>query len=105
VSADAQRSRRELAVSAVLAAVAFAVFALLPQRVFHGYDTDFYAMPIQAGDLRRVTTHVAYVPLCWLVRTALGIGAVQAMLLVSAAGSAIGVFCTHRPAPRLCAAQ
>jgi 4-amino-4-deoxy-L-arabinose transferase-like glycosyltransferase len=80
------------------------VFVLLPQRTFHGFDTDWYAALLQAGAFERAATHVAYLPVCqlaWWVVMPFGGGAVHAMLFASALGSAVGVFCVHRAARHL----
>lgn len=87
-----------------LAVGALLVFLALPQRAFHGFDTDWYAALLQEGELATARTHVAYLPLCQLVLGVVrwwGGGAVQAMLVASALGSAVGVFCLHRAALRL----
>jgi hypothetical protein len=95
---------RKLAVSSLLALGAFVVFASLPQRTFHGYDTDWYAALLQAHQLGHGAQHVAYLPLCaavWALLRPLGFGAVDTMLVTSAAGSAVGVWFLHRAGLRL----
>jgi hypothetical protein len=97
----AERQPHDLGTSAGLALAAFVVFVLLPQRTFHGFDTDWYAALLQAGAFERAATHVAYLPVCqlaWWVVAPFGGGAVHAMLFASAVGSAVGVFCVHRAA-------
>jgi hypothetical protein len=103
VVVDSQWGRR-LAVSSLLALAAFVVFAALPQRTFHGFDTDYYAALLAAGEFEPVRTHVAYLPICAAVHAALrpfGTGAVDAMLVASALGSAAGVWFLHRAGLRL----
>jgi hypothetical protein len=93
-----------LRTSCLFAAVAFAVFVLLPQRTFHGFDTDWYAVLLQVDGLQHPTAHVAYLPLCKLtlgIVRPFGGGVVNAMWLAAALGSAIGVFCLHRAALQL----
>lgn len=97
-------SRSEWALSFALAVAAGVVFLSLPQRTLHGFDSDWYAALLQGGDFRPAATHIAYLPLCnlalGLVRP-FGGGAVHAMWVAAALGSALGVFCLHRAA-RFC---
>lgn len=85
----------------LLAVGAFGVFAALPQRTLHGFDSDFYAALLDAGTQPVSTAHVAYLPVCRLLLalvSPVGGGPVQAMWLAAALGSALGVFCLHRAA-------
>ena len=82
-----------------LACVFLAVFLLLPQRKFHGFDSDYYTMLVQSGDYGGLRQHVAFLPLVGLVFKTihpLGFGAFDALLITAALGSAVGVFCLHR---------
>src|SRR5262245_49200705 len=76
-----------------------AVFLLLRQRAFHGFDSDYYTLLVQSGDYGSLRQHVAFLPLVGLVFQAihpLGFGAFDALLVTAALGSAVGVFCLHR---------
>ncbi|HZN38120.1 MAG TPA: hypothetical protein VFD82_04910 [Planctomycetota bacterium] len=82
-----------------LATAFLAVFLLLRQRAFHGFDSDYYTLLVQSGDYGGLRQHVAFLPLVGLVFQAihpLGFGAFDALLVTAALGSAVGLFCLHR---------
>jgi hypothetical protein len=82
-----------------LACAFLAVFLLLPQRAFHGYDSDYYTWLLQSGDYGGLGQHVVFLPLAGLVYHTiqpLGFGAFHALLATAALGSAVGVFFLHR---------
>ncbi|HEX6811643.1 MAG TPA: hypothetical protein VF384_08485 [Planctomycetota bacterium] len=99
-----------LVASFALAAAALAVFLLLPQRTFHGFDSDWYTLAVQSyaqNGQNGLRQHVAFLPLVGLVYELIqprGFGAFHALLVTAALGSAIGVFFLHR-AGRLLLAQ
>lgn len=99
--ANPNPDRSDCGLSFALAVSAAVLFLLLPQRTLHGFDSDWYAALLQGGDFGPARTHIAYLPLCSVVLgpvRALGGGAVHAMWVASALGSALGVFCLHRAA-------
>lgn len=82
-----------------VASAFLAVFLLLPQRTFHGYDSAYYTQLLQHGDYGGLSQHVVFLPLAGLVFQTiqpLGFGAFDALLVTAALGSAVGVFCLHR---------
>lgn len=82
----------------LLAAAALLLFALLPQRTLHGIDGEVFVTWIEQGrhDYPR---HIAYLHLAGAVYAAgaaWGLSAFGALLLTSAAASALGLMFLHR---------
>ena len=99
VEAGGARASSGFLASIGLAGAFLAVFLLLPQRTFHGFDSDYYTFLVQNRNYGGLPQHVAFLPLVGLVARAvqpLGFGAFHALLVTAALGSAVGVFCLHR---------
>lgn len=92
-SSGSARGGADLALTAVVFALAAVVFALLPQRTMHGMDAGYFVHWLEQGQLQ-YPRHVAYLHCCSALFEALrpyGLSAYQALLLASALGTAMGL--------------